>query len=61
MHERTAELHQIMKQNGLTCKKVAELMGRSEKTVLIWRSKGDEKVIPENMLQLLKYKLAEKV
>lgn len=57
MHERTAELHQIMKQNGLTCKQVAALMGRSEKTVLIWRAKSDDKVIPENMLMLLKYKL----
>lgn len=57
MHERTKELRQIMKDNGLTCQQVATLMGRSVKTVLIWRTTSDEKVIPENMLQLLKYKL----
>lgn len=57
MHERTKELHKIMADNGLSCEKVAELMGRSAKTVTIWRTKSDNKVIPENMLALLKYKL----
>lgn len=57
MHPRTKELHELMADRSLTCKQVAELLGRSEKTVLIWRTKSDDKVIPDNALQLLKYKL----
>ena len=49
-------LVELMKAHNLTAKAVGELLGRSERTVLIWRCQGG-KEIPASMLELLELKL----
>jgi len=58
MHDRTAELHRVMKESKLTCKKAADMLKVSEGTVRVWRCKG-ERVIPEHVLDALKYRIGE--
>ncbi|HEX8552519.1 MAG TPA: helix-turn-helix domain-containing protein [Abditibacteriaceae bacterium] len=60
MNQRTQRLIDIMKDSGLSAKDVAELLGKSEKTVRIWRCKNEDRVIPQNLLDLLILKLAAK-
>lgn len=63
MNKRTAQLRQLMAQNNLSCRDVAEITGRTENTVRIWRCKHGARVIPEHTLRLLEaeLKLATKV
>lgn len=58
MHERTEKLHSIMAEHGLSCRDVGRLLGRAEQTVLIWRCRSNDKVIPAHQLELLELKLA---
>lgn len=60
MCERTLQLIHLMNKHSLTCGEVAELLGRTEQTVFIWRCKSS-KTIPAQMLELLEYKLTEAV
>lgn len=58
MHERTLRLRELMKKYSLSVADVAEMTGRSESTVHIWRSSGENRVIPQQTLELLELKLA---
>ncbi|WP_025902234.1 hypothetical protein [Tatumella sp. UCD-D_suzukii] len=49
-------LIELMERHKLTAKAAGELLGRSERTVLIWRCDGG-KEIPLTMLELLELKL----
>lgn len=49
-------LFELMEKHSLTAKAAGELLGRSERTVLIWRCQGG-KEIPLPMLELLELKL----
>lgn len=51
-------LVELMKAHNLTAKATGELLGRSERTVLIWRCQGG-KEIPASMLELLELKLSK--
>lgn len=51
-------LVELMKAHNLTAKATGELLGRSERTVLIWRCQGG-KEIPAVMLELLELKLSK--
>ncbi|EGN2600687.1 hypothetical protein IIF17_004307 [Salmonella enterica] len=51
-------LVELMKSHNLTAKATGELLGRSERTVLIWRCHGG-KEIPASMLELLELKLSK--
>jgi len=55
MDKNTKRLRELM--NGMTCKQVGDLIGRSEMTVRIWRC-GTGRKIPDHMLALLEFKLA---
>lgn len=57
MHARTHELDALMKAHKLTAPKVGKLLGRDAHTVRCWRSKWEDRIIPEHMLELLKLKL----
>lgn len=59
MHQNTIKLHELMRRNNLSSKTVAELTGRSGKTVRRWRSKSGEP-IPDHMLELLTLKAGTK-
>lgn len=56
MNERTLKLITLMQLHRLSCADVADLLGRTEQTVMIWRCKS-QKVIPAQMLELLELKL----
>jgi DNA-binding Xre family transcriptional regulator len=58
LHERTLRLRELMKKHRLSASDVADMVGRSEATVFVWRSAGDHRVIPANTLELLELKLA---
>lgn len=49
----------LMEKHNLTAKAAGELLGRSERTVLIWRCQGG-KEIPLAMLELLELKLGRR-
>lgn len=55
---KTIELLRIMNQHGLTARAVAQLVGRSRQAVKRWT--GEFTVIDQSMLDLLKYRLADK-
>lgn len=57
MHERTKQLHSLMAEHALSCRDVGRMLGRTEQTVLIWRCKSNDKVIPAHQLELLALKL----
>jgi DNA-binding transcriptional regulator YiaG len=54
----TTQLRSIMAKHKLTTRAVAELLGRSRQCVKRWSS--EHTIIPEPMLELLKYKIADK-
>jgi hypothetical protein len=58
MNERTERLRQLMHAHGLKATRVADLLGRKEQTVRIWRCEGDNRVIPRDALELLELKLS---
>lgn len=60
MHQNTTQLLEIIASNNLTTKDIAELLGRTNQTVRIWRSKNEGRVIPDHQLELLKLKLAQR-
>ena len=55
-HPNTTRLKELMAQRNLSIKDVAQLLGRSSKTVRMWRSKT-EPSIPDALLELLELKL----
>lgn len=55
-HPNTTRLKELMAQRNLSIKDVAHLLGRSSKTVRMWRSKT-EPSIPDALLELLELKL----
>jgi hypothetical protein len=57
MVDRTAVLDALMREHGLTARKVGELVRRKPHTVRCWRSKWVGRVIPEQTLELLQFKL----
>ncbi len=58
MHTNTEQLLNIIESNNLSTKDVAALLGRTNQTVRIWRSKAGHRVIPDHQLELLRLKLA---
>lgn len=50
------ELNDLMRAHNLRCKQVAELLGRSEKTVRNWRCHCGPN-IPSTLMELLRLKL----
>lgn len=55
-HKLTVELRRIMRDNALTTRAVAEMLGRSRQCVKRWSS--EHTIIPPPMLELLKFKIA---
>lgn len=55
-HPNTTRLKELMALHGVSIKEVAQLLGRSSKTVRMWRSKN-EPSIPDPLLELLELKL----
>lgn len=60
MHTNTEQLLEIITSNNLSTKDIAALLGRTNQTVRIWRSKTGHRVIPDHQLELLKLKLAKR-
>lgn len=60
MNERTKELRKIMSDNALKSKHVAVMLGRSLKTVQMWRCRKSIRVIPAPMLSLLRHEVAQR-
>ena len=59
MNTPSNELNDLMTAHRLRCKQVAELLGRSEKTVRNWRCHHGP-TIPASLLELLRLKLQVK-
>lgn len=55
-HPNTTRLKDLMARHRVSIKEVAQLLGRSSKTVRMWRSKT-EPSIPDTLLELLELKL----
>lgn len=60
MHPNTEALHRLMQRNHLKAMDVATMLGRQVNTVRVWRVRETERPIPDETLQLLKLKLAER-
>jgi DNA-binding transcriptional regulator YiaG len=60
LHTNTEQLLEIITSNNLSTKDIAALLGRTNQTVRIWRSKTGHRVIPDHQLELLKLKLAKR-
>lgn len=60
MHTNTEALHKLMQGNKLKAADVAAILGREVNTVRVWRVRDTKRVIPDETLQLLQMKLAEK-
>lgn len=60
MNERTQALHDLIKEHNLSSRDVAELLGRTEQTVRHWRTESSVRPIPQDALELLKFKLKER-
>lgn len=56
MHERTTALRQLMARRGISARQAGEIVGRTEKTVRMWRCRTGERVIPEHTLEILDLK-----
>lgn len=54
----TSRLIRLMDEHKLTAKEVAQMLGRSAKTVRMWRCVSEPE-IPGNLLELLELKLAK--
>jgi transcriptional regulator with XRE-family HTH domain len=57
MDNRTEQLRAIMKRHKLKAKDVAEIVGRSQTTVRIWRCASSVRPIPASVLRLLELEL----
>lgn len=55
----TQRLCKLMDEHSVSPVEVAEMLNRSYKTVLIWRSKSEQN-IPHHLLELLELKLAQR-
>ncbi|WP_036041572.1 helix-turn-helix domain-containing protein [Bradyrhizobium yuanmingense] len=60
MTSRTQELDILMREHDLTARQVGEMLGRTPHTVRVWRSKYEQRVIPEHTLAFLRMKIAER-
>lgn len=60
MNKNTKKLHSLMRQHKLTAADVAGMLGRKVNTVRVWRVQDTARVIPDDTLQLLAMKLAER-
>lgn len=60
MHENTKKLRKLMKQHQLRAADVAAMLGRQDNTVRVWRVKETQRVIPDDALELLGMKLAQR-
>jgi transposase len=49
-----------MRDHDMSAREVGDMLGRTPHTIRVWRSKYDERIIPDHALQLLKFKLAER-
>lgn len=49
-----------MREHDLTARQVGEMLGRTAHTVRVWRSKYEQRVIPEHTLAFLRMKIAER-
>lgn len=58
MNERTKELDALMRTHGLTARQVGEMLGREAHTVRVWRSRSEDRVIPQHTLEVLRLRLA---
>lgn len=57
-NDRTLELRRLMLQHELSVKAVADILGRKPQTIYMWRCKTGPRVIPADILDLLKFRLA---
>jgi hypothetical protein len=57
-HKNTRALRALMSNHGLKDADVARITGRSKTTVAIWRCRSNERVIPAELLQLVKLTVA---
>lgn len=60
MNDNTKKLHALMKRHKMTAGEVAAMLGRKPNTVRVWRVKETARPIPDDTLQLLALKLAER-
>ncbi|WP_441253657.1 helix-turn-helix domain-containing protein [Bradyrhizobium sp. 613_E4_N2_2] len=60
MNARTERLRALMAQHNLTSRQVGEILKRSTHTVRCWRSRWEDRAIPEHALALLEIRLAER-
>ena len=60
MHTNTEALHKLMRRHKLTAMDVAALLGRKPNTVRVWRVQDTARPIPDETLQVLTMKLAER-
>jgi hypothetical protein len=58
MTDKTRRLRKLMREHRLKAADVAAMLGRKPSTVNVWRCSNDERVIPDQALQLLELKLA---
>lgn len=54
---KTIEFRRLMREQNLSCRQVAKLLGKCRQTVIRWSCELTP--IPQGMLDLLKYRLAE--
>lgn len=60
MDKNTKQLHALMRQHKMKAADVAAILGRKVNTVRVWRVKDTSRPIPDDTLQLLALKLAER-
>lgn len=53
MHKNTLKLRALMRKSQMKAVDVAEIVKREPGTVAVWRCKSDNRVIPDELLQLL--------
>ena len=58
MDKKTQTLRDLMQKHKLTNKDVGALLGRPAQTVRIWSCANGGRVIPDNALELLQFKVA---
>jgi hypothetical protein len=59
MNKRTERLIELMQAHELDAAAVGKILGRSPRTVLIWRCKDERRTIPDHSLQLLELAVAK--
>lgn len=60
MNDNTKKLHTLMRRHRLSAPDVATLLGRKPNTVRVWRVAQTSRPIPDDALQLLALKLADR-